>query len=305
MDDRSIHEMDKFLGAISNYIGMWTVLDLKIAAIKKEDSYELIGMLAVFEDKLISAREILVDLPELLIIHKVIELNKDGIIDFINELKAAKIDLDGTKIHLNNFNYYRFGASLSHSASALAQKPDWPYTWLESTGNKPIREYIDEDKIKNQLIGSGYEDLMDAFEELIGLRIGGSHSPIINLIAPIYIMPNIQIRDEFIDLDLVSHISINVADLVISCAASSADATTKRGQVSFNEKDFISREDNFVHYCKKINLPVGIKSIKLWTIYKKTPIYEKNIYDSIGFSSEIDPKWKTINLGDCKRSAPL
>ena len=295
MDKLGTDEANKFLKSIRDYKGMWSALDLKMVVKKNEGSYELLGMSAVLQEEALSGSDIFIDLSELQILHQTIELNDRKLTDFINNLIDDKIILENMIISVNNFSRYASATSYQHSATALAQKPEWPYIYLESVGNKPIREFIDENNINNQLIDSGYENLEDACKDLIGLEIGGGRYPIISIIALIYIMPSIQIEDNTLKLDLISHDSISCEDLTISYAAKASNEK-KNGKFTFSKNDISQRDGVLVHFGKKEGIPLGTNSIKFWIIYKKNPIYTKAIYDIVGISSEIDSKWTAFNL---------
>lgn len=295
MDELAQGEANKFLESIRDYKGMWSALDIKMIVKKNENDYELLGMSAVLQEEALSGSDIFIDLPELQILRKTIKLNDVKLTDFINNLKNDKIILDDMIICLNNFSRYISETSYKHSASALAQKPEWPYIYLESVGNKQVREFIDENSINDQLIDSGYENLEDACEDLINLRIGGGRHPVISIIALIYIMPSIQIKDRNLKLNLTSHDSISCEDLTISYAAK-ALKEKKKGKFTFSKKDISNSDGVIVHFSKEDSIPLGTNSIKLWIIYKGKPIYVKEIYGIIGISSEIDSKWTAFNL---------
>ena len=290
MADELENSFGQFTTEAEKYEGMWCVMEMKVAAIKDESFYFLLGM---HESILANGQpisEILLDLENVVLLREVKDINKNQLKEIISDLEEGIVKIGGKVLKLKNFDRSHFGRSRSHRRGPLDVQCDWPYFWLRASGKSDV---IKEEEINVKLNKCGYEDLRNACEENLGFMVGGAYSPHIYLTAPIYILADAQIKENKLIFSVKYHKSVRSEDLSISYGIEGD--TQKHSTISFAPNDISSQKDDFYELQKIMDLPPGTKSITFWTYYKDEEIDKYWIPKPIEKIEGINPKWIVID----------
>ena len=289
MADELENPFGQFTTEAEKYEGMWCVMEMKVAAMKDESFYFLLGMHESILANEQPISEILLDLENVVLLREVKDINKNQLKEIISDLEEGIVKIGGKVLKLKNFDKSYFGRSRSHRRGPLDVQWDWPYFWLRASGKSDV---IKEEEIKVKLNKCGYEDLWNACEENLGFMVGGAYSPHIYLTAPIYILADAQIKENKLIFSVKYHKSVRSEDISISYGIEGD--TPKHSRISFAPSDISSQKDDFYELQKIIDLPPGTKSIRFRTYYKDEEIDENWIHKLIEKIEEINPKWIVI-----------
>jgi hypothetical protein len=286
VDANSKTQIDNFLTNLKKYPDMWDSLELRIVAKKESDSYVVLGMQGMFLRDALPIFEVLLDLDEVVLFRKIISINDQRLIEFLNELKNDIIKIDDLTLKLNNFWRYTSQIGDKYYHNYLNIDLSWPCLGLMSVGNKSVREIINEEITNSQLLEWGYRDLESASSNLINIAIGGSRYPLIYLIAPIYVKSQFEFKDGTLSATVKFHKSVDKEDLLITYNTNE----NKPGRIQFASDDSVDKINDFIQVNKKESLSLTTKSITLWTLYKKDSIDENTIFNPFKQRLDRDPK---------------
>ena len=295
----SENPFERFISETKKYANMWDTIEMKIVAIKGDNTYYLLGMHATLLANAIPVSEILLDLEDVIMLHEVKSVTHTELYDVIKGLENGIVKIGERELKLKDFGRFDFGRSHGHRRGPLDVGWDWPYFWLRAIGSKSVRELINEKEINTKLNKWGYEELYIACEENLGFRVGGAYSPHIYLIAPIYIIANAQFKEDKLIFSVKCHRSVRPKDVSISYGIE-GDAP-KHDRIKFTTDDMVSQQEDFNELQKIIDLPSGTKSIRFWTFYKDEEIDKNWRPKPVEKIEEINPKLVAIESLFSKR----